>query len=69
MFYEEPKVSVTMRVAAFMYGNGVSVSDAAKLYKACQAAWRKVSETHMYGWYMQWAKCGLIIIFYYNMKK
>ena len=55
MFYEEPKVSVTMRVAAFMYGNGVSVSDAAKLYKACQVAWRNVSDTRMYGWYIQWA--------------
>ena len=50
MFYEEPKVSVSRRVAAYLYGNGVSVRDAAKLYKASQAAWRNVSETHMYGW-------------------
>ena len=69
MFYEEPKVSVSRRVAAFMYGNGVSVSGAARLYKAYQAARREVSQTHMYGWYMQWAKCGPSTLFYYNMKK
>jgi hypothetical protein len=69
MFHEELKVSVSRRVAAFMYGNGVSVSDAANLYKACQAAWRNVSETHMYGWYMQWDMCVLSNIFYYNTKK
>ena len=40
MFHEEPKISVSRRVAAFMYVNGVSLSDAARLYKACQAAWR-----------------------------
>ena len=68
MFYEEPKVRVR-RVAAFMYGNGVSVSDAANLYKACQGAWRNVSETHMYERYMQWAKCGPCTLFYYNLKK
>ena len=47
MFYEEPKVSVSRRVAAYLYGNGISVSDAAKLYKTSQAAWRNVSETHV----------------------
>ena len=31
MFYEEPKVRVSRRVAAFLYGNGVIVRDAAKL--------------------------------------
>ena len=30
MFCEKPKVRVSRRVAEFMYGNGVSVSDAAK---------------------------------------
>ena len=69
MFYKEPKVSVSRRVAAFLHGNGVSVRDAAKLYKASQAAWRNVSETHMYGWYMQWAKCVPSTLFYYDMKK
>ena len=47
MFYEEPKVSVSRRVAAFLRGNGVNVRDAAKLYKASQAAWRNVSETYV----------------------
>ena len=45
MFYKESKVSVSRRVDAFLYVNGVSVRDAAKLYKASQAAWRNVLET------------------------
>ena len=49
MFYEEPKVRVNMMVAVFLYGNVVSVSDAANFYKASQAAWTNVSETHMHG--------------------
>jgi len=49
MFHEELKVCVTSRVAAFMYGNGVNLSDVVKLYKACKASLRNVSETHMYG--------------------
>ena len=52
-----------------MYCNGVSVSDAAKLYKACQAVWRNFSETHVYGWYMQWDTCVPRNIFYSNMNK
>ena len=47
MFYEEPNVSVSMRVAAYLYCNCVSAMDAAKLYKAFQAAWRNVSETYV----------------------
>jgi len=47
MFYKEPKVRVSRKVTAFLYSNGVSVRDAAKLYKASQAAWRNVSETHV----------------------
>ena len=42
------------------------MSDAAKL---CQVAWRKVSETHMYRWYMQSDMFVPSNIFYYNMKK
>ena len=38
MFHEEPKVNVSRRVAAFLHGNGVSVKDAANLYKASQTA-------------------------------
>ena len=64
MFYEEPKVRVSRRVASFLYGNGVSGRDAAKLYKASRAAWRNVSETHMYGWYMQWDKAVPSTLFY-----
>ena len=48
MFYEEPNVKVSRRVDAFIYGNGFSVTVAANLYKASQAAWRIVSETHTY---------------------
>ena len=47
MFYEETKVNVSRRVAGFLYGNAVSVKDAAKLYKATQTAWRNVSVTHI----------------------
>jgi len=43
-----------------MYGNGVNVSDVVNLYKACTAAWRYVTETHMYGWYSMWDKGFLI---------
>jgi hypothetical protein len=64
MFYKEPKVRVSRRVAAFLYGNGVSVRDAAKLYKASQTAWRNVSKKHMYGWYMQWNKAVPSTLFY-----
>ena len=69
MFCKEPTVSVSRRVAAFLYGNGISEKEAAKLYWACQAAWRNVSETNMYGWYMQWARCLLSTLFYYAMKR
>ena len=47
IFYKEPKVRVSRRDAAFLYGNGVSVRDAAKFHKASQAAWWYVSETQM----------------------
>jgi hypothetical protein len=40
MFYEEPRVSVSIKVAAFLHGNGVSAKDAAKMYKVTHAAWR-----------------------------
>jgi len=43
MFYEDPNVSVSRRNAEFLYGNGVSVRDAAKLCKT--------SQRHMYGWF------------------
>jgi len=39
------------------------------LYKTSQAAWRNVSETHMYGWYMQWDMGVPSTLFYYDMKK
>ena len=48
MFYNEPKVSVSSRFAAFLHGNVFSVRDAAKLYKVSQAAWRNVSEYVVY---------------------
>jgi len=43
MFYEEPEVSDSRRVTAFLHGKFFSVKDAAKLYKASQAAWTGVS--------------------------
>ena len=43
--------------------------DAAKLCKTFQAAWRNVSETHMYGWNMQRARCLPSTLFYYDMKR
>ena len=69
MFYEEPKVIVSGRVAVFMYGNGVSVMDATLLYKASQTAWSNVSKTHMYGLYKQWDKHFPSTLFHYDMKK
>ena len=69
MFYEEPKISVRRRVAAILHGNGVSVKEAAKLYKASPAAWRNVSATHMYGWYLQWSKAVPSTLFYYDIKR
>ena len=47
MFYKEPKVSISRTVTTFLYGNGVSVRDAAKFYKESQAAWRNISETQV----------------------
>jgi hypothetical protein len=54
MFYGEVKVSVKSRVAAFMYGNGVNVSDLVKLYKTFNREWRDVAETRIYGSYFMW---------------
>ena len=68
MFYEEPKVRFSRRVASFLYGNGVSLRDAAKLYKASQPAWINVSGTHMYGWYVEWVKAVPSTLFYYDKK-
>jgi len=45
-FYEEPNVSVSRKIAAFLHGNGVSAKNAAKLYKASHAAWR-TSQRHI----------------------
>ena len=42
-FYEEPEVSDSRRVTAFLHGKIFNVRDAAKLYKVSQAAWRGVS--------------------------
>ena len=68
MYYEEHKVKVNRRVAEIIHGRDVSVKYTAKLYKVSQTAWRNVSETHMYGWYMQWAKCVPSTLFYYDVK-
>ena len=68
MCYEEPNVNVSRMVAAFVYGNGVSVRDAAKLYKASQTAWTNVPETHMYGWYVQHVMGVSSTVFYFDMK-
>ena len=45
-FTEEPTAARSRRVAAIMYGNGVSVSEAVKCYRACNNAWRAVREAH-----------------------
>ena len=70
---EKPNLSASRRFGAFTYGNAVSASNAVKLYMACQGTndrWRKLAETHMYGWYMRWTMRGTGgNIFYYNMKK
>ena len=40
MILVEPQASVTKRVAAFMYGNYVRVSDAVECYNACKGMHR-----------------------------
>ena len=62
MFCKEPTVSVRNRVAVFLHGNGVSVKDGAKLYKASQAAWRNVWETYV--WVVYAVGCVLSTLFY-----
>ena len=39
------------------------------MYKASQAVWRYVSETHVYGWYTQWDKAVSSTLFYYYYTK
>lgn len=72
MFDSEPMVRVSRRVAAFLYGNGVNVSDALKLYRSCNNVWKTIAETQIYSWYFNWEK-GVTIkfqhTFNYNMKK
>jgi len=71
MFDSEPAVRVSRRAAAFLYGNRVNVSDAVKLYRACNNAWKAIAETYTYSCYFHWEKGDPIKyhMFYYNMKK
>ena len=47
MFNSKPTVRVCRSVAGFLYGNGVNVSDAVKLYRTCNNAWKAIAETHV----------------------
>jgi hypothetical protein len=54
MFAEEPKERVIRRVAAFMYGNCVTVSDAVACYNACNGLHRRYVESSLKAWYQAW---------------
>jgi len=52
MFFEELKADVIKRVASFMYGNCVSVSDAMDCYNACNVGmYRSYVDMSLKAWY------------------
>ena len=54
MFLEEPKARVMWRVAAFMYGNYVTVSDAVLCYNSCNGMHRRYVDRSLQEWYELW---------------
>ena len=54
MFLKEPKSHVIKRVAAFVYGNNVRVSDAVACYKSCNGMYQSYVETSLKAWYFAW---------------
>ena len=54
MFAEDPGVPVIKRVAAFMYGNYVTVNDAVACYNACNGMHRSYVDSSLKAWYQGW---------------
>ena len=54
MFMLEPNPHVMKKVAAFMYGNNVRLSDAVACYKACNGRHQSRVETVLRTWYAVW---------------
>jgi len=54
MFMLEPNPRVMKKVAAFMYGNNVRLSDAMACYKACNGRHQSRVETVFRAWYNVW---------------
>jgi acyl-CoA hydrolase len=50
----EPNSRVTKKVAVFMYGNNVRLSDAVACYKACNVRHQSSVETVLGAWYDVW---------------
>ena len=51
VFMLEPNSRVMKKVAAFMYGNNVRLSDAVACYKACNGRHQSRVETVLRAWY------------------
>ena len=51
IFLEESKARVIRRVAGFMYGNYVTVSDAVLCYNSCNGMHRGYVESSLQEWY------------------
>jgi hypothetical protein len=56
MFMLEPNPHVMKKVAAFMYGNNVRLSDAVACYKACNGRHQSCVETVLRASYDVWAR-------------
>jgi hypothetical protein len=54
MFVDEPKAAVIKRVAALMYGNYVTVSDAVDCYNSCNGMLRSYVDRSPKTWYHLW---------------
>jgi len=54
MYTLEPNSSVMKKVAAFMYGNNVRLSDAVACYKSCNGRHQSCVETVVRAWYDAW---------------
>ena len=54
MFMLEPNSRLMKKVAAFIYGNNVRLSDAVGCYKACNGRHQSSVETVLRSWYDVW---------------
>jgi len=54
MFLWEPNSRVIKKVAAFMYGNSVTLRDAVACYNACNVRQQSRVETVLKAWYNAW---------------